>query len=283
MKTFFALLALMVIGCNASGKETTYTGSTPAHAVVREFLGISLTDSIDFIRWKLVIRPEAYELNCQYGLGKGGTNGFVDGKGVEFSGKLRKQGHYCFLLREGRTISILELNSNLLHLLDGNKNLLVGNGGYSYALNSNTPVKSYQFNHPLIQPSPEYHMAFQGRTPCQELSILLGKRSIPACDKIKWYIVFFTDSITGKPSYCLEGGRAYRKETMAKGSWEIIPKDGRIIYKLNLPRWPNPLYLLKADDNILFFTDAEGNLLVGNENFSYTLNRTDDREPKTGN
>ncbi len=33
------------------------------------------------------------------------------------------------------------------------------------------------------------------------------------------------------------------------------------------------LYLLKGDDNILFFVDPNGRLLVGNEDFSYTLNR----------
>lgn len=31
-------------------------------------------------------------------------------------------------------------------------------------------------------------------------------------------------------------------------------------------------HLLKAADNILFITDAKGNLLVGNEDFSYVLN-----------
>ncbi len=224
MKTLTALLTMIVIGCYTSGKETVYYGSPPAPAVVREFLGISLTDSIDFIRWKLVIRPDSYELNCRYGVSKGGTNGFVDGKEVAFSGKLSKQGHYFVLQREGRIISILEINSNLLHLLDGNKSLLVGNGGYSYALNSNTPVKSDQFNLPSKQSMPEYVMAFQGRTLCQELSELLGRKAIPACNQMKWYIILFTDSVTGKPSNCLEGGRAYKKETMAKGNWETSGK-----------------------------------------------------------
>jgi len=33
------------------------------------------------------------------------------------------------------------------------------------------------------------------------------------------------------------------------------------------------LYLLELDENILMFIDAQGNLLVGNEDFSYTMNR----------
>jgi hypothetical protein len=30
---------------------------------------------------------------------------------------------------------------------------------------------------------------------------------------------------------------------------------------------------VKIDDNILYFLDKDGELLVGNEKFSYTLNR----------
>ena len=274
MKTLSLFLALTVICFSTSGKETVYQGSTPAHQHVRDFLGISLTDSIDFIRWKVAIRSNRYDLNCQYGISKGGTSGFIDEKKVAFSGQVSRQGHYYLLQRGNKTFYVLEINASLLYLLDENKNLLVGDGGYSYALNSKTPVKSQQFNYPLKQSRVGYLMAFQGRTPCQELS------SNPACEKMKWYIIFYTDSVTGKPSYYLEGGRGYKKETMARGRWEIIRKNGRIIYKLDIEKYTHPLYLLKADDNILFFTDAAGNLLVGNENFSYTLNRTGDREPK---
>jgi hypothetical protein len=32
------------------------------------------------------------------------------------------------------------------------------------------------------------------------------------------------------------------------------------------------MYLLKLDDHILVFTDADGKLLVGDEDFSYTMN-----------
>jgi len=94
-------------------------------------------------------------------------------------------------------------------------------------------------------------------------------------------MLLFTDSATGKPAYYLEGGRQYKKETMIRGNWEIIRKNERTIYKLQTEKRRRPLYLLRADDTILFITDAEGNLLVGNEDFSYTLTGTIDREPKT--
>ena len=51
-------------------------------------------------------------------------------------------------------------------------------------------------------------------------------------------------------------------------------KDGRIIYELTPDKETTPTYLLKLDEGVLIFTDANGNLLVGDHDFSYTLNRS---------
>ena len=276
MKLLISIFAWAFLCCSAGrSKDAQYTGSTPAHMNVREFLNISLTDSIDFIRWNLVLHEGSYDLDCHYGLGRAGTNGFINGQHIRFSGQLEKAGHYYHLKRGNKIFYIREINFNLLYLLDKNKSLLVGNGGFSYVLNNLVPKRSDQFNHPTKQGHPEYISTFQGRTPCQELSALMGRQSSAACNKMKWYLAFFSDSITGKPTYYLKGGSRFKREAMEKGSWEIMEKNGRIIYKLEPGKNLKPLYLLKADDNILFFTDAEGNLLVGNEDFSYTLNRTE--------
>src|ERR1700730_14964127 len=141
MKIISFLFLLALICTSAPGKERIYIGTTPAPHIVRDFLGISLTDSIDFIKWKLVIRFDSYELQCKYGISRPGTPGFENEKRVGFSGKLRKEKDHYYLKHEGRTLSILEINSNLFHLLDENKNLLVGNGGYSYTLNNKLPAK----------------------------------------------------------------------------------------------------------------------------------------------
>jgi hypothetical protein len=45
-----------------------------------------------------------------------------------------------------------------------------------------------------------------------------------------------------------------------------------IVYQLDLPG-KSSLLLQQADDNVLFFLDANKNLLVGNCDFNYTLNR----------
>jgi hypothetical protein len=274
MRNILFLLFIVCQSCLASSDEHTYVGSTPAHEVVRDFLGIPQGDSIDFIRWKLVIDKDSYQLNCRYGVGKPGTAGFIDEKRVDLSGKIARAGNYYQLSHHDKTYSVLEINPNLLYLLDKQKNLLVGNGGFSYVLNSTTAIKSTAFNFKKSETKPGLSMAYEGRTPCTELSSILTAEKRERCLKLKWYFIFHTDSVTGHPSHYLTAGTAYREETMARGNWEIIKgKDGRTIYKLTPDSKAFSLYLLKADDNILFFTDAEGNLLVGDENFSYALNR----------
>jgi len=46
----------------AQAKERKFIGSTPADPVIRTFFNIPLTDSIDFIRWNLILRDHEYQL-----------------------------------------------------------------------------------------------------------------------------------------------------------------------------------------------------------------------------
>ena len=274
MRIIFSLLCLLAVCLTGRAKQSVYQGSTPAHFDVRKFLNISLTDSIDFIKWQLAIETDKYELNCRYGLAKGGTDGFTNEKQIRLAGTIARRGAQFMLDADGRSFFLLQINSNLLHLLDQKQNLLVGNGGYSYTLNIDKPVKTGQLNISRKQAPLTGEAAFEGRTPCQELAKMMGLDKSAACDKMKWYIIFVVDSITGKPSYYLKGGRAYRRETMANGKWEtFIGKDSRIMFKLDPDKNNASTYLVRVDENILMFTDAEGNLMVGNKNFSYTLNR----------
>lgn len=45
------------------------------------------------------------------------------------------------------------------------------------------------------------------------------------------------------------------------------------MFELHSDKRDERLYLLKADDNILFFLDYEMDFLVGDGDFSFTLNR----------
>ena len=281
MKRFSLILLFIWPFVSCSSQDRTYVGSTPAHTIVRDFLQISLTDSIDFIRWRLELHPSKFTLQCRYGLARAGTPGFSNEKMVDFEGDVTLANNYYYLQHRGKKLTILAANENILHFVDQNKTMLSGNGGYSYALNNIMPVKTGKVNFHSANTFIKGPFVFEGRTPCRDLPKLLGLQKNDACDKMKWYFLLYTDSVTGEPSHFLMGGTGYRKETMAKGNWQILQEsDGRIIFRLDCDKWKHPLYLLKGDDNVLFFIDNNGDLLVGNENFSYTLNRRKDEYPR---
>jgi hypothetical protein len=260
-----------MVSC-ANGKERIFTASTPADIVIRSFLGIPQPDSIDFIRWKLVLTDNNYKLHCNYGISKPNTNGFINGgKTIELSGVVAIEKNYYQLKNGSTVLNIIELNDNLLHLLSTDKSLLVGNGGWSYTLNNIKPSIADEINiqakHSLLQDS----IVFDGRTPCKVPGV------VPAgteCYKLKWRIILYADKQkNGTGSYKILG-TAWRKENGQTGSWTVITgKNGRIIYQLKDNKETVVLHLLKADENILLFIDANGNLLTGDEDFSYTLNR----------
>src|SRR5437764_10257628 len=68
MKLLSLFIVCSLLCFTKQKKEKDYVGSTPAHGEVRDFLDISLTDSIDFIRWKLAITNDNYQLDCSYGV-----------------------------------------------------------------------------------------------------------------------------------------------------------------------------------------------------------------------
>lgn len=117
---------------------------------------------------------------------------------------------------------------------------------------------------------------FEGRPPCQELAKQMNVTVSDECYKIKWRLTLFKDSVTGRPTdYQFEG--SFFREKIGRGKW---------IYVKGMPGWPeasvillnpnNPqqlFYLLKGDDNVLFILDQKRNFRVGNDKFSYTLNR----------
>lgn len=269
--TIILLFSLLMVSC-CKGKELIYTGSTPADVVIRSFLNIPLPDSIDFIRWKLILGDNRYKLQCNYGIGKPNTNGFIKGgRQVELSGKFKKESNYYQLQHHDKTLNIVALNNNLLHLLNTDKKLLVGNGGWSYTLNNISPSPSDEINIGTKQTGWKDSIAFEGRTPCNVPGI------IPAgtvCYKLKWYIVFYAGNGKDKTGQYKVLGTPWRKEGGRTGNWEISSgKNSKITYQLKDDKGNVFLYLLQLDEHILVFTDKEGKLLVGDHDFSDTLNR----------
>ena len=270
MKHFLPLLFILISSCsNGSEGGIIYTGSTPADKVVRNFLGISLTDSIDFIRWKLSLDGDSYTVSCNYGIGKPNTNGFINGgKLVEIKGQLKKEGSYYFLQNNDKKLAMAELNSDLLHLLDADKNLLVGTAGWSYTLGNEKPINTDHFSIASKKIILKDSIAFHGRTPCIEYEEIKRRSD---CYKLKWSIVLYADKTNNPAIYSLRG--TVNEHKTKTGTWTMTTgKDGRTIIHL-LSENKESLYFLMPDENILLFTDADGKLLVGDKDFSYTLNR----------
>ena len=272
MKATYSLILISVFCSCASAKNTDYTGSTPAGPDVRSFLGISMTDSIDFIRWKLTINDREYKLNCNFGISKPNTNGFYDGgKIVEFSGGVKREKNIFLLLNGNKKIAIAEFNTDLLHFLDIDLHPLKGNGGWSYTLNNLKPSVSYEMTMISKKVILKDSMAFEGRTPCGVPGVIEQGKD---CYKLKWYVVLYADPARNQPTTFRILGTAWRKDGGKPGKWSIVTgKDGRLTYRLYDDKGKTIANLVKADENLLLFSDANNNLLVGDLDFSYTLNR----------
>jgi hypothetical protein len=114
---------------------------------------------------------------------------------------------------------------------------------------------------------------FDGRTPCQELAKQLEEKTTAECIKIKWRLILYKDSITGEPTTYELIGFVHKKGNPGTGQWHIIKENATTtIYQLDRTG-KKPLLFLKADDNILLFLDENKKIMVGNRDFSYTLNR----------
>lgn len=119
---------------------------------------------------------------------------------------------------------------------------------------------------------------FDGRTPCQELAQQLHEQTTVECIKIKWRLILYKDSVTGEPSTYNLQGFVFKRDNPQKGNWHIIKgtKTNPLatVYEITIPG-KEPLLRQKGDDNILFFLSHEKELMVGNKDFSYTLNRVE--------
>lgn len=266
------LLCFILIAARAGAKEKVYTASTPAGTVVRNFLGIVLSDSVDFIRWKIVLNDTAYQLYCNYGISKPNTAGFIgDGKKIELNGRLGEEKNYCVLWNGSKRLKMAVLNTNIFHVMDADSHLLVGNGGWSYSLNRIAPVISNQAYSSTAVSALKDSMVLEGRTPCQVPGIIAAGST---CYKLKWRIILYANAAAGKPGTYIIFSTTFRKDGGKKGTWRIDDKkNGQIIYQLYDDKGNALLRLSKLDENIFAFTDASEKLLVGDEDFSYTLNR----------
>jgi hypothetical protein len=151
----------------------------------------------------------------------------------------------------------------------------------------NKPAQTITFR--PIPTGPTVLGVFEGRPPCKGLAEQL-KISIPAdCEKLKWNLTLYRDPetllpttyafiIVGVGDVIKHADGSSHQEKLLKGKWTIIKgikqNPHAIIYGIELGTGAY-LYLLKGDENVLFILDENKEFSVGNENFSYTLNRVE--------
>ena len=93
-------------------------------------------------------------------------------------------------------------------------------------------------------------------------------------------MTLFQNAQTGEPTtYKVEG--TLHRTSAREGSWRIVRGKGfepsPVVYELEATATEAPMRLARGDDRVLFFRGTDGNLLVGNSDFSYTLNRVSSR------
>ena len=268
MKPVLIFFCLLLAGV-ALSQKINYTASTPAGQTVRDFLGISRSDSIDFIRWYITITDgKEFNLSCSYGISKPNTNGFIDEKKITLKGVVNFKDRVLTLNRTGKNLSMLVLNDNILHLLNRDGSMMVGNGGWSYTLNAIAKVPASEVY--LKQPPAGFKdsIVFEGRTPCKGIEEMMMGISRPECYKKKWLVYLYKNSPAATSGTYRIGSTA----GAYTGKWKLKENTGKTIYQLQLNNGRS-LSLLQVDKNIVYLIDTRGELMVGDHDFSYSLNR----------
>lgn len=182
------------------------------------------------------------------------------------------------------SIAFASFDQYILHLLDPNKNLALGDSGASYTLSSYTISDVLPAGNLGVASDSDVSAEtnFSGRSPCVEIAKEMNHPVSADCLKLKWSVDFYRDPKTLTPTTYRLRGTLYRNEargteTIREGKWKVIKgtktDPNAIVYELASFGSDGPILLLKADPNILFFLARNGHLLVGDRDFSYTLNR----------
>jgi len=117
---------------------------------------------------------------------------------------------------------------------------------------------------------------FEGRSPCAQISKLLGSTLPADLDHLKWQAIFYKDSVTGKPTTFSIITEMFDRKPLT-GKWSIAhgtkKKPDAVLIVLNCEHPAKKINLLKGDENVLFVLDENLDFMPGNGDFSYTLNR----------
>jgi len=301
------LIVFVVTAVQAQPKSDSsvfgvFSGSSPSGDAIRPFLGIPLDAIADLIEWRLTLHqdavthvPATYRLHCEYGPavaglpGLGGKRSSVERQGSWRIGKGTKPNPEAAVVYElDGSVSLFRLTPDILHTLNRDRSLMIGTGGWSYTLyREGTSEKPGDASFPVGGESRSYAVApvptdrslfgvFDGRSPCQGIARELGIGVSAGCIKVKWRITLWHDPQTKTPTrYRMED--SLHRRAPREGNWTIIrgtqTEPNAIIYRLAPTETEAALFLLRGDDDVLFFLDRNLKPLIGHGEFSYTLNR----------
>ena len=305
MTTFFSaglsgMLILAVAAFNNIGENppiaayAIFEGTTPCSSDIKSFLQIPASEKCDIVKWHLVLnydqhknQPAEYTLAREYIY-------HVDNRTSKSQGAVTIKGRWQILkgipslpeaivyrLHNGNaSLSFIMVDENLIHLLAADNSFSALASVESFTL-SKTNSKSHgeravmKVSRPLANEN-QSMMKFIGRTPCAEIASEIHMPPRADCNKMKWMLKLYLAPSRQQPAV-FELSATFHRQSIIKGSWKIFkgrPGDpDAIIYQLHLDKPYESIFLLKGDDNVLFFLDKNLKPLVGNADFSYTLSR----------
>ena len=293
LNALLLLFAFLLGSCSATSTapEIILVGSTPGDESIKSMLSISGDIKVDFIRWNIKLDDKnAFVLEITYGEGKPNTLGFKGGgqsqaiKGTFLITKSLEHKRFkeVYQLKSNgfsQEISLVKLNENLFHILTFQNQLMIGNGGWSYSLNRKDPVVSDKILiSSTISDSESLQLVFDGRTPCQEIAAEHPEMNVSqSCFKLKWRLILNRDSVTYLPTTYTIRKVVDNQPRDVSGKWKIIKgttaNPDATIYIIQ-PDTPDESFsFFVGDDNVLFFLNKKHEPYIGNEDFSFTLNK----------
>ncbi|HJZ39612.1 MAG TPA: hypothetical protein VJ203_04545 [Bacteroidales bacterium] len=301
----FAFLTF-VFSCSSAGAEknaTTgmnYLGTTPGDSLIKSYLTLPDSTLIDFIKWDLTLHSRlthdgTFVLHIGFGESQPNTLGFkgggskrsITGTYIIYQSQDKNLRGEIYQLKSDEepdfALSLVKLDDNLFHLLSSENRLMVGNGGWSYTLNrKEVPINESGALPVLTSLSDRVddtrlQVIFEGRTPCLDFARDHNLAVFSDCLKLKWKLTLNRDPVTLLPTTYQLKRTDIREVNELTGKWAIDygtrSNPGAIIYTLDPDKPERAISLLAGDENVIFFLNKNYQLYVGNEDFSFTLNK----------
>lgn len=265
-----------------------YRATTPCDAITRPVPTMAPGAQCEMATWRVELGVDGrYTLDAAYGMAQPNTLGIRDGgTKVQLAGTYAADRGIVTLSTDDPAVSVrfLRVGEDLLHLIDADDELVVGNGGWAYTLNRDGKAGRHT---PLVTPVFDEGRTpgggvFEGRTPCTEDVKAFTPNLVPDCSRLKWRLTL-RQNAGGAPAGYVSG--VVGREDATEGTWTIrrgLPGfPDAVLYEL-CPAAPpgvtgecRKLRLLLVGGRHLFMLAADNKLLVGDNYWSYTLSRTE--------